>query len=134
MSNQIAFHAQRPIDARSVRALYDMVNWWPHRQPDAIALMLERDLAIGAWDHDQLIGFARAVTDGYFRAYIEDVVVHPLYRRHGLATQMLTQLIDALSHIETLSLFCTPELIGLYEQLGFKARQTQVVMHRAGSP
>jgi GNAT superfamily N-acetyltransferase len=130
---QIAFHTERLIDAHAVRVLYDVVNWWPHRLPDAIAQMLQRDLAIGAWDNDQLIGFARAVTDGYFRAYIEDMVVHPLYHRQGLAIQMLTQLIDVLSHIETISLFCTPEVVGLYEQLGFKARRSQVVMHRAGS-
>lgn len=92
--------------------------------------MLERDPVIGVWDGDLLIGFARDVTDGYFRAYIEDVFIHPRYRRQGLATQMLTQLIDALGHIETISLFCTPELLGLYEQLGFKARRNQVVMHR----
>lgn len=130
---QIAFHTERPIDAHSVRTLYDLVNWWPHRQLDAITQMLERDLVIGVWDSDLLIGFARAVTDGYFRAYIEDVVIHPLYRRQGLATQMLIQFIDALDHIETISLFCTPELTRLYEQLDFKAHRSQVVMHRAGS-
>ena len=130
---QIAFHAERPIEAHAVRTLYDLVNWWPHRQLDAITQMLERDLAIGVWDSDHLIGFARTVTDGSFRAYIEDVVMHPLYRRQGLARQMLTQLIDALGPIETISLFCAPELIGLYEQFGFGARRSQVVMHRVGS-
>jgi ribosomal protein S18 acetylase RimI-like enzyme len=130
---QIAFHSERRIDAPAVRVLYDLANWWPHRQPEAIAQMLERDLAIGIWDSDRLIGFARAVTDGYFRAYIEDVFVHPLYHRQGLALEMLTQLINALHHIETVSLFCSAELIGLYEQLGFRARRSQVVMHRAGS-
>jgi predicted GNAT family acetyltransferase len=126
----IAFHTERPIDAHAVHALYDVANWWPHRQPDAIGHMLDSNLAIGVWDHQQLIAFARAVTDGCFRAYIEDVVVHPAYRHQGLALQLLIRLIAALSHIETISLFCTPELIELYEQVGFSVRRNQVVMHR----
>ena len=130
---QIAFHTERPIDAHALRALYDQANWWPNRQPAAIADMLDHAIAVGVWDHTQLIAFARAVADGHFRAYIEDVVVHPAYRRQGIAVQMLGRLLDTLTHIETISLFCTPDLIALYEQLGFKAYRSQCVMHRAGS-
>jgi predicted GNAT family acetyltransferase len=130
---QIAFHTERPIDAHAVRALYDLANWWPNRQPAAIADMLDHAIAIGVWDHDHLIAFARAVADGHFRAYIEDVVVHPAYRRQGIALQMLGQLLDALAHIETISLFCTPDLMTLYAQLGFASHRSQCVMHRAGS-
>jgi predicted GNAT family acetyltransferase len=130
---QIAFHTERPIDAHAVRALYDLASWWPNRQPAAIADMLDHAIAIGVWDDDRLIAFARAVADGHFRAYIEDVVVHPAYRRQRVAVQMLGQLLGALAHIETISLFCTPDLVGLYERLGFKAHRSQCVMHRAGS-
>ncbi len=128
----IAFHFERPIDASAVRALYDLAEWWPNRQPAAIAQVLNHDLAIGVWDQEQLIAFARAVMDGSFRAYIEDLVVHPAYRRQGIAVAMLGRLLGALTHIETISLFCTADLLGLYEQLGFKAHRSQVVMHRAG--
>ena len=126
---EIALHTQCPIDAQALRVLYDAAQWWPNRDLHSIAQMLERDVAIGVWQASQLIGFARAVTDGHFRAYIEDVVVEPAYRRRGIAVQMLTQLLEQLKHIETISLFCSPELIGLYEQLHFRARRSQVVMH-----
>lgn len=75
----------------------------------------------------------RAVSDGHFRAYIEDVCVHPAYRRQGIASAMLTQLLDALAHIETTSLFCEPELIGLYAPPGFKSRRSHVVLHRSST-
>jgi len=32
--------------------------------------MLKQDISIGVWSDDNLIGFARAVSDGKFRAYI----------------------------------------------------------------
>lgn len=129
---RILFHTERQIDARQVRALYDQVDWWPNRQSEAIAQVLSQDIAVGAWAGDELVGFVRAVSDGEFHAYIEDVVVHPNYRRRGIARHMLTRLIEVLKHIETISLFCAPELVALYEQAGFRAGRRQVVMHRPG--
>jgi GNAT superfamily N-acetyltransferase len=128
----ILFHTERQIDARQVRVLYDQVDWWPNRQPEAIAQVLSQDITIGAWAGDELVAFARAISDGQFHAYIEDVVVHPDYCRCGIARRMLTRLIEALRHIETISLFCAPDLVALYEQVGFRAHPRQVVMHRPG--
>jgi ribosomal protein S18 acetylase RimI-like enzyme len=62
-------------------------------------------LAVGAWEDERLIGFARAVSDGVFRAYIEDVVVHENYRRSGIGQKLLSRLMNELSDIETVSLF-----------------------------
>ena len=127
----IAFHVERPIDPQAVRALYDANNWWPNRRLDDIAAVLSTGLVIGAWEGDRLVGFARAVTDGRLRAYIEDMAVHPDHRHAGIASALLERLLAALGDIETVSLFCEPELVDLYGRLGFKARRSQVVMHRA---
>lgn len=43
--------------------------------------MLSKVQSVGAWKDDTLIGFARAVSDGKFRAYIEDIVIHSLFRK-----------------------------------------------------
>lgn len=127
---QIALYSERPISAQAVRQLYDAVDWWPDRTIKQIEAVLEHDVAVGAWDGDRLVGFARALSDGHFRAYIEDVMVHPDYRRRGIADRMLQRLLEALAHIDTISLFCHSDLIPLYAQRGFVAFEKQKVLHR----
>jgi len=38
-------------------------------------------MSIGVWSDENLIGFARAVSDGKFRVYIEDVVIHNEFKK-----------------------------------------------------
>jgi ribosomal protein S18 acetylase RimI-like enzyme len=129
-SIQILFHNERPIDPLSVKTLYTSNGWWTERSEQEIAKVLNSFPAVGAWDEQRLVGFARAVTDGHFRAFIEDVMVHPQYQRLGIGHQLLNRLCEALRKIETISLFCEPDLITFYEQLGFNAYPLQRVMHR----
>lgn len=126
-----ALHEQRPIPPQAVRTLYDLVGWWPRRSLDDIALALQYGPAVGAWLDEELIGFARAVTDGKLRAYIEDVMVHPTYRRQDIGKQVMETLLAALSEIETISLFCEPELVAWYTRHHFKLRSSQRVLHRS---
>lgn len=128
----LASHTQRAIDPAAVLHVYATVGWpWVNREPDLLAVVLTTHPAVGAWAGEQLIGFARAVTDGHFRAYIEDVAVDPAYQRQGVGRQLLTGLLAMLTHIDTISLFCQADLVPLYRDLGFKPRGNQVVLHRA---
>jgi len=129
----VAFHQERPIEAWVVRVLYNSVGWWPERQEEEIAQVLSSDLAIGAWEDTRLVGFARVVSDQRFRAFIEDVMVHPDYQHKGIGSLLLRALLEKLQHIETITLFCQPELLPFYEQLGFRAFPSQQVMHQKGA-
>ena len=126
---EVLSHQKRPINPDAVRALYDSAEWWPQRTAERIAFMLQEGIPFGAWDEDRLVGFARAISDGCFHAYIDDVVMHPDWRRRGVALGLLAQLLNELSEIDTISLFCEPELVALYEAAGFKARPRQVMLH-----
>ncbi|MFD1738863.1 GNAT family N-acetyltransferase [Bacillus salitolerans] len=110
--------------------LYNDVGWWEERQEQDIEDMLNKVQSVGAWQDDTLIGFARAVTDGKFRAYIEDVVIHSSYRKEGIGEKLVSKLLDELSHIDIISLFCEEYLIPFYEINSFKYSKTQLVMHR----
>jgi hypothetical protein len=70
---EIASQAERPIDPSAVLELYASEQWWPERTRSQVADVLRTGPAVGAWTAHRLVGFARAVTDGVFRVYVEDL-------------------------------------------------------------
>jgi GNAT superfamily N-acetyltransferase len=127
---EIYLQQERSIDPQAVHALYRSMGWWPERTVEQIASVLKRDVAIGAWDGERLVGFARVVSDHCFHAYVDDVMTHPTYQHQGIGRRLLAHLVEALPHIETITLFCESELVHFYEELGFRAFPEQRVMHR----
>ncbi|WP_341981656.1 GNAT family N-acetyltransferase [Rossellomorea oryzaecorticis] len=121
---------EKPINAIELIKLYKGAGWWEGRKEQDIEEMLKQVNSVGAWNKGELIGFARAVSDGKFRAYIEDVVIHKDFQYSGIGTKLLAQLLDELSHIDIISLFCEEDLIPFYEKNNFKISKSQIVMHR----
>lgn len=70
------------------------------------------------YDGDQIIGNARALSDGVCNAYIVDVWTHSNYRRQGIATQMMKLILDQLQG-QHVYLF-TDDRVDFYESLGFQ--------------
>ena len=130
MNIEILSFTDRTIQAIDVMKLYNDAGWWGERQEQAIENMLREVPSVGAWIGDTLIGFARAVTDGKFRAYIEDVVIHSSYREEGIGTKLVSKLLNELLHIDVISLFCEEHLIPFYEKSNFKYSNSQFIMHR----
>ncbi|HDX9628595.1 TPA: GNAT family N-acetyltransferase [Bacillus cereus] len=120
---------EKPICAEQLKKLYDSVGWWPERKEIDIEKMLKNSIAIGVWKENELIGFARVVSDGVFRAYIEDVVVHESVRNQGIGEKMLIMLLQEISHVHIVSLFCGEKLIKFYGEQQFQTTK-QIVMHR----
>jgi aralkylamine N-acetyltransferase len=69
----------------------------------------------------QLLGFARATSDGSLTATIWDVAVNPSWQRVGLGRALMERLIAALcsEKIEIISLYAEQDVVLLYEKLGF---------------
>lgn len=130
MNTEILTNKERAIHAIELKKLYNDAGWWEEREEHDIERMLKNDISVGVWKDSILIGFARAVTDGKFRAYIEDVVILKEYQKSGIGTKLVTKLLDQLTHIDIISLFCEEELIPFYEKNNFKYSKSQFVMHR----
>lgn len=115
------------LDRRRQRQLLDLYRsaWWTaQRQPAAVERMLrESDVVVGLIEPatDQLVGFARAITDRTFLAVVLDVIVDPGYRGIGLGARLMDELLGRpeLTDVESIELVCQPELIEFYARWGF---------------
>ena len=126
---EVKTHSQRPIPPRAVRDLYYHAGRTQLANQDDIKVALQSGPAVGAWDGDRLVGFARALSDGYFNAYVEDVMVHEGYRGRGVGKRILSLLLGELDGIETVSLYCRPEVVPFYESSSLQ-RTSYVLMQR----
>jgi ribosomal protein S18 acetylase RimI-like enzyme len=86
---------------------------------------------------DSLIGFARATSDGIYRATIWDVVIHPDYRGEGLGGKLLQTLLahPHMNRVERIYLMTTHQQT-FYEHMGFtqNSSTTMMLYQPSGSP
>ncbi|MEQ6204850.1 GNAT family N-acetyltransferase [Sulfitobacter sp. HNIBRBA2951] len=87
-------------------------------------------------DSSRLVGFSRVVSDWCQYAYIQDVIVEPNYRREGIATEMLSMMIEKvkIKDIHFLALFSTFEGEELYRKIGFETPTENVPLLLIGDP
>mmetsp|Transcript_24413 Transcript_24413/g.53326 ORF Transcript_24413/g.53326 Transcript_24413/m.53326 type:complete len:257 (+) Transcript_24413:48-818(+) len=109
--------------------LFEKVGF-PRRDPEKLKIALENTHAL-IWVRStkqsrlarmgQLVGFARATSDGVLSATIWDVAVNPAWQRNGLGRAMIERLTRKLVEggIPTITLYAEPNVVGLYEKLGF---------------
>jgi ribosomal protein S18 acetylase RimI-like enzyme len=86
-----------------------------------------REIDLSSTEH--LIGFARATSDGIYRATIWDVVIHPDYRGQGLGGQLLKTLLahPQMNCVERIYLMTTHQQ-AFYERMGFTQNSTATMM------
>ena len=114
------------ITLEEVLPLYEAVGWTNYTtNPTMLKNALEHSLfLISARDEDgKLIGFLRAVGDGYSILYIQDIIVLPEYQRQGIGTQLLHQTMEYFNEVYQIILTTDSELktIAFYEANGFTA-------------
>ncbi|MBF2028807.1 MAG: GNAT family N-acetyltransferase [Oscillatoriales cyanobacterium C42_A2020_001] len=130
----IQFCDQRSrIQLHQLQELFQLAAFWARdRKLDDLQIAISNsDPVITAWDNDRMIGFARATSDGVYRATIWDVVIHPDYQGAGLGRKLVQ---TVLSHpkmccVERVYLMTTHQQ-AFYEKIGFEPNSsTTMVLH-----
>ena len=122
----IGYKKNDTISFEEIFPLYEAVGWTNYTtNPTMLKNALEHSLfLISARDKDgKLIGFLRAVGDGYSIVYIQDIIVLPEYQRQGIGTQLLRQTLEHFKEVYQMILTTDSELktIAFYESNGFTA-------------
>jgi GNAT superfamily N-acetyltransferase len=128
---EVKSHRERAIPPGSVRGLYDHVGWRRPGSEEDIAEVLAAGPTVGAWDEDRLVGFARALSDGRFAAYVEDVMVHEAYRRRGVGEKIVVLLLEEIGTVAKVNLFCEPPVTRFYEANGFRSTSYVLMQYTA---
>lgn len=119
------------LTVSDLNALFQKVGF-PLRDPNRLQLALDhshsvlwiRSMKQSRWARQgQLLGFARATSDGALSATIWDVAVNPAWQRSGLGRGLVERLTARLVNedITLVSLYAEPNVVGLYNRLGFVA-------------
>jgi GNAT superfamily N-acetyltransferase len=113
-------------DAESMRSeildLYGSVNWQRYTEdPDQLIRALDSSDVVIAMEGDTLVGLARAISDGETIVYIQDLLVRPSAQRQGVATQLMTWLLEPYSAVKQKILLTDDKEDQrlFYESLGF---------------
>lgn len=105
--------------------LYRLVGWiGPEDGDDFLRGVVSGSLLFGAaFDGKRIVGCGRVISDGVSDAYLQDIAVHPDWRRQGVGGRIVRFLTDELRRrgIDWIGLVGVPGTERFYPELGFEA-------------
>ncbi len=120
-----------PEQLNQLCGLFRIAAFWAKERctEDMLKAIAHSKPIVTAWDHDAIIGFARATSDGVFRATIWDVVIHPEYQGAGLGRRLVETLIahPHMNKVERTYLMTTHQQ-RFYERIGFESNSTTTMV------
>ncbi len=122
------------LEARQVLELFKTAAFWARdrRLDDLEIAIANSNPVVSAWQDNQLVGFARATSDGIYRATIWDVVVHPEHQSKGIGRKLVETVISHphVNRVERIYLMTTFKE-KFYERVGFQRNSsTTMVLHQ----
>jgi GNAT superfamily N-acetyltransferase len=108
------------------RAIAMSVGWTEHFDWPSTPQSLARSLfGLVATDGAEAVGTARVVGDGVRYFYIQDVMVCPRYADEGVASRLMTHLLEWIEASSSpqafVGLFASPEAEHLYREFDFSS-------------
>ncbi len=129
--HQIQFCDQKRVELLQLQALFQIAAFWAKERcaEDLAIAIANSDPVITAWDRDLMIGFARATSDGVYRATIWDVVIHPDYQGVGLGRRLMETVLShpKMNRVERIYLMTTHQQ-SFYERLGFESNTSTTMV------
>ena len=132
MKNTQIHFSDRPteINISQLQNLFNIAAFWAKDRSieDLSKAIANSNPVVSVWNQKQLIGFARATSDGVYRATIWDVVIHPEYQGKGLGIKLVeTILVHPIMQVERVYLMTTHQQ-KFYEKIGFQSNTTTTMV------
>ncbi|MBV8887700.1 MAG: GNAT family N-acetyltransferase [Chroococcidiopsidaceae cyanobacterium CP_BM_RX_35] len=129
--SHIQFSEHKSFDLSQLQSLLKRGAFWAQERSveDLSIAIANSNPVITVWDQERLIGFARATSDGIYRATIWDVVIQPDYRSAGLGRKLVETVLSHphMNRVERVYLMTTHQQ-QFYERIGFKANTSTTMV------
>lgn len=79
------------------------------------------------YDHEKLVGFGRAISDGVYQAAVYDCAVAVEYQGKGIGKIIIDNLLKKI-HNCNIILYASPGKEGFYEKQGFRKMKTGMAL------
>lgn len=113
-----------------VKELFNYAPWANERNLVDITLMLEKtSLSIIVKIDDSLVGFGRVITDYVFRAFIEDVIVHPDFRQRGIGKIIVNTLEEFIRNHGVRRIELSTGKYEFWEKLGYQHKRGHMIKY-----
>lgn len=122
---------EKKIDTQQLMKLMKQTYWASERSEEDVITTIRNSLSFGAFDEkDNLVGFARVVTDYVSIWYLCDVIVDEKYRGQGIGKMLISAVVSDERFAKASALLKTKDAHGLYRKYGFKDVDVNRVMYR----
>ena len=108
------------ISINKVCELLENSYWANNRKKEINIKAIENSICIGIYLKEEMVGFARLVTDYATMYWLCDVIIDENHRKNGLGKKLI-EIISKMNQFEGMfGLLATRDAHGLYEKYGFK--------------
>ncbi|WP_342515007.1 GNAT family N-acetyltransferase [Sporosarcina sp. FSL K6-1522] len=129
MAIQYSFELEY-ITKEALEHLFLSLEWESGNFPDQLyEAIINSHSVVTAWDGDQLVGLANALSDGVMTAYFHYVLTNPVYQGQGIGKVMMEMMLDKYQDYYTKVLISYPKAIDFYKRLGFEGEDDSLPMY-----
>jgi len=98
-----------------------------HENAETTELIFKRSYAVTfAYDEEQLIGCARALSDGIKQAAVYNIALDEAYHGQQIGRKIIESIIEQVKGC-TIILYTHPKTVAMYEKFGFRRQKTGMV-------
>ena len=122
---------EKKMDIAQIMKLMKQTYWAPERSEEEVLTAIENSISFGAFDEeDNLVGFARVVSDFVSIWYLCDVIVDEGHRGQGIGKMLVSAVVGDERFSRVPALLKIKDAHGLYRKYGFLNADADRVMYR----
>ena len=103
-----------------LQKLYLSVGWdvYVKNNEDMTVLLKNACYFVTVWNHDQLVGLTRIISDDHSIAYVQDILIDSGYQGNGIGSKLLNMIKERFNHVRQVVLMTdtSEKTINFYEK------------------